>query len=42
MINELDMDNPAATLLANKLYDFFQNLEKISTKEILNDKIMMI
>jgi hypothetical protein len=37
MINELDMDDPAAALLADKLYDFFQDLEEIPTEEILSD-----
>ncbi|EXX54330.1 hypothetical protein RirG_235540 [Rhizophagus irregularis DAOM 197198w] len=37
MINELDIDDPAAALLADELYDFFRNLKEIPTEEILSD-----
>ena len=37
MINELDMDDPSAALLADVLYDFFRDLEEIPTEEILSD-----
>ena len=37
MINELDIDDPSAALLADELYDFFCDLEEIPTEKILSD-----
>src|ERR1043165_3717710 len=37
MINELNMNDPSAVLLADVLYDFFHDLEEIPTEEILSD-----
>ena len=37
MIEELDMNDPSAALLANELNNFFQELEEIQTEDILSD-----
>ena len=44
IINELDMDDPSATLLADALNKFFQDLEGIPTEDILdeNDIIKLV
>ncbi|CAB5379691.1 unnamed protein product [Rhizophagus irregularis] len=37
MIEELDMNDPSAALLANELNNFFQELEEIQIEDILSD-----
>src|SRR5256884_6182403 len=37
MIKELNVDDPFAASLANALNNFFQDLEEIPTKDILNE-----
>lgn len=37
MIEELDMDDPSASLLADTLTNFFKELEEIPTEDILSD-----